>query len=81
MPKFSLLAALDKQAAEDKNKDPNAPNIVYERYEIDVRGKPMGVLIPEREVDNFEATLSEAGEISSHQLTKIVRAHRGIVER
>lgn len=81
MSKFSLLSRLEERAKKEAAKDPNAPNIVYERYELTVTGKDVAVLIPERECTNFENSLTETTSLTMFSLKNIVRDHRGIIER
>jgi hypothetical protein len=78
MSMFSLLSGLDRDAKAAAALDPNAPSITYQQYDIPVSGEETCVLIPERECNNFENAVIEAGELSQIKLKKLVREHRGI---
>lgn len=81
MSKYSLLSQLDEKAKQEAAKDPNAPNITYQRYDLDIDKKEIGVLIPIRECDNFEARLMETEKLTNHNLKLIVREFRGLFAR
>lgn len=78
MSDFSFIKRLDEAAEAKKNEDPNAPKIKYERYDIEVAGKDVGVLIPVRECEAFEQSLSKIQHLSEQALRGVVREHRGI---
>lgn len=56
----------------------NTPTIKYQEYELTVENKQQTVLIPLRECENFENTLSEYEFINKLQLRKILYKHRGM---
>lgn len=78
MPKFSLINQLDDEYKEQAKKDPNAPNITYLRYDLDINDKSVGVLIPMRECTNFENRIMEEENLSNHKMKKILREFRGL---
>lgn len=81
MSRFTLINKLDDEHKEQVSKDPNAPNITYQRYDLDVNGKEQGVLIPVRESENFETCVSEMAYVSDQKLKQIVREFRGLIVR
>ncbi len=78
MSKFSLINRLEEDRNQQVAADPNAPNITYQRYDIDVGDKPTGVLIPIRECDNFEKRMSDETNVTDRKLTKILREFRAL---
>lgn len=78
MSRFSLINDIDDERKKVESRDPNAPNITYQRYDLDVGGKDVGVLIPVRECDNFEEAVMEVEELSTLKLKKLIREHRGL---
>lgn len=81
MSRFSLITEIDNNRKDIESRDPNAPNITYQRYDLDVGGSEMGVLIPIRECDNFETTVSELDDLTTHKLKKLVRDFRGLIAK
>ena len=81
MSRFTLINDIDDERKELEAKDPNAPNITYQRYDLDVKGQEVGVLIPVRECENFENAVIEVEELSSIKLKKMVREFRGLLVR
>ncbi len=81
MPRFTLINNLDAEHKKEAAKDPNAPNITYQRYDLDIDGKEQGVLIPVRECENFETSLSKMSYISNQKLKQVVREFRGLIVR
>ena len=81
MSKFSLINQLDENAKNQASKDPNAPNIKYQEYDIDIGNDSVKILIPIRECDNFENTIMEEGNLSNYKFKRILREHRGLLVR
>jgi hypothetical protein len=81
MSRFSLINNIDDQHKKEAAKDPNAPNITYQRYDLDINGHEQGVLIPVRECENFETRVSSMAHLSSQKLKEIVREFRGLIVR
>lgn len=80
MSQFSLLNNLNEESTKVPEKS-GGHNITYQQYTIAVDNKDVGVLIPIRECDNFENTLSTADNLTNYKLKKILREHRGIFVR
>ena len=78
MTRFSLINNIDDEVKKEAAKDPNAPNITYQQYDLDVNGQERSVLIPVRECENFEACLSEMALITEQKLKQVVREFRGL---
>lgn len=81
MSRFTLIDSLDEEHKEKAAKDPNAPNITYQQYDLDVNGEERGVLIPVRECNNFEEYVSKMTHITEPKLKQIVREFRGLMVR
>ena len=78
MSRFKLINDLDDEHKKEAAKDPNAPNITYQQYDLDVNGQERSVLIPVRECENFETRLSNMTLITEQKLKQVVREFRGL---
>ena len=81
MSRFTLINKLEEEHKEQSAKDPNAPNIKYQQYDLKVGRIEQGVLIPVRECQNFEDSISEVETLTERKLKQIVRGFRGLIIR
>ena len=61
---------------------PHATNTIkYQQYIIVIENKDVSVLIPLREVENFERTISDYTQFTKEDLREILRKFRGITHK
>ena len=77
--KFTLLQQLDEERR-FPNDQPTIPSgIKYQEYTMEICEEELTVLIPLRECDAFEQTLTEIDRsLDTSDLRDILRKHRGI---
>lgn len=80
MEKIDLIRDLHKQQTMENNNQPHNKGIKYQQYGISVQKHDITVLIPIRECERFEQTISKTSLLTKHKLKNILREHRGFIE-
>mgnify|MGYP000079475438 CR=1 FL=1 len=76
MSDYSLIKAIQEGKIKEK-----PSGIKYRHYDIIINNKNASVLIPLRECDLFERNINNLEEITKIILKKLLREHRGILQR
>ena len=79
MDQFDLIKELQEKS-EQEQQDTSQPKITYQQYDIDILGGSVPVLVPLRECENFEDTLSTISTLTKEKLKDVLREHRGFIQ-
>lgn len=78
MTDFSFLKSLQNSSKRTSVAEEAKKHINYQEYTVLVEGNEIDILIPLRECEEFEKTLSAHDVLEKKDLKSILRQHRGL---